>query len=843
MPQHTNAAAATALYDAGPTNDAGDAVMARWLQSAGLQHLASPTGNDQRHLPNLLMQGYGAQTAEENQRLLKLMRTLNLNGESSESYTPTAAMPSSEGFFSPDFRGDFGAGLMDLHAMDDTELLSEHVITEGSPFMSSVDKEFEEDFNLPTNRQQQTDAEPLGSLPKSEKENNSVAKIKVVVRKRPLNKKEIARKEDDVVTVSDNSLTVHEPKLKVDLTAYVEKHEFCFDAVLDEDVSNDEVYRATIEPIIPIIFQRTKATCFAYGQTGSGKTYTMKPLPIRAVEDLMRLLRQPVYSNQKFKLWLSYFEIYGGKLFDLLSERRKLLMREDGRQQVCIVGLQEYEVSDVQIVKELIEKGNAERSTGSTGANEESSRSHAILQLVVKKHVEVKETRRKNNDANELPGKVVGKISFIDLAGSERGADTTDNDRQTRFEGAEINKSLLALKECIRALDNDQLHIPFRGSKLTEVLRDSFVGNSRTVMISCISPSVGSCEHTLNTLRYADRVKSLSKSGNSKKDQTTNSMPPVNKDSLLGSNDVEDIFEPPQVVSVQETGRRVEKDNYTASGIDFRQPTNYRDESGIPSISMDKGRSETNNSFGGSSSQRNHLSSYPQETSDREEKAKKVSPPRGKGLREEKLDRPQNLSSYAKETSDREEKVKKVSPPRGKGLREEKPDRPPQNLSSYPQETSDREEKVKKVSPPRGKVLREEKTDRQPQNLSKKDVRSSDIPTFTNFRQNRSETVSRQYETDSSLDENIDALLEEEEALIIAHRKEIEDTMEIVREEMKLLAEVDKPGSMIENYVTQLSFVLSRKAAGLVSLQARLARFQHRLKEQEILSRKRVPPR
>lgn len=107
-------------------------------------------------------------------------------------------------------------------------------------------------------------------------------------------------------------------------------------------------------------------------------------------------------------------------------------MREDGRQQVCIVGLQEFEVSDIQIVKDFIDKGSASRSTGSTGANEESSRSHAILQLVVKKHVEVKETRRNNNDNNESRGKVVGKISFIDLAGSERGADTTDNDRQTR---------------------------------------------------------------------------------------------------------------------------------------------------------------------------------------------------------------------------------------------------------------------------------------------------------------------------------------------------------------------------------------------------------------------------
>lgn len=296
-----------------------------------------------------------------------------------------------------------------------------------------------------------------------------MAKIRVVVRKRPLNKKELARKEDDIVTVDDNSLSVHEPKLKVDLTAYVEKHEFCFDAVLDEQVTNDEVYRLTVEPIIPTIFQRTKATCFAYGQTGSGKTFTMKPLPLRASEHLVRLLHQPVYRNQRFKLWLSYFEIYGGKLFDLLSDRKKLCMREDGRQQVCIVGLQEFEVSDVQIVKEYIEKGSAARSTGSTGANEESSRSHAILQLVVRKHNEIKDTRR-NVDGNEATrGKVIGKISFIDLAGSERGADTTDNDRQTRIEGAEINKSLLALKECIRALDNDQIHIPFRRDRKSVV--------------------------------------------------------------------------------------------------------------------------------------------------------------------------------------------------------------------------------------------------------------------------------------------------------------------------------------------------------------------------------------
>uniref|UniRef100_A0A2P2MI01 Kinesin-like protein n=1 Tax=Rhizophora mucronata TaxID=61149 RepID=A0A2P2MI01_RHIMU len=798
--QQSNAAATTALYDhagggslhnTGTASDAGDAVMARWLQSAGLQHLASPlasTGIDQRLLPNLLMQGYGAQSAEEKQRLFKLMRNLNFGGESgSEPYTPTgqtsAGMAALDGFYSPDFRGDFGAGLLDLHAMDDTELLSEHVISEPfepSPFMPGFSKGGEDGFDVITGREQNEQADTDASIPvpTSEKESSTretnVAKIKVVVRKRPLNKKEIARKEDDIVTVDENSITVHEPKLKVDLTAYVEKHEFCFDAVLDEHVTNDEVYQKTVEPIIPTIFQRTKATCFAYGQTGSGKTFTMQPLPLRTSEDLVRLLHQPVYRNQKFKLWLSYFEIYGGKLFDLLSDRKKLCMREDGRQQVCIVGLQEFEVSDVQIVKEYIERGNAARSTGSTGANEESSRSHAILQLAIKKHSEVKDSRR-NNDGNDSKlGKLVGKISFIDLAGSERGADTTDNDRQTRIEGAEINKSLLALKECIRALDNDQIHIPFRGSKLTEVLRDSFVGNSRTVMISCISPNAGSCEHTLNTLRYADRVKSLSKSGNPRKDQAVNTLPVTNKVVLPTScwpipTEINDNWEQQELKAV-DMGRRVlEKETSSCSPPECeKQPSNSNqnflvngiEESGLPSVSMDK-----------EMLQKNH-SSYPQNPVDAQEKMRKVSSPRRKGSREEK---PEKLGNWLK-----------------------------------------------------------------------KDASVTDLST-TNSRQqstaNRNSNMSgsQQFEPDPPSDVSFNAILEEEEALITAHRKEIEDTMEIVREEMKLLAEVDQPGSLIDNYVTQLSFVLSRKAAGLVSLQARLARFQHRLKEREILSRKRIP--
>ena len=164
-----------------------------------------------------------------------------------------------------------------------------------------------------------------------------------------------------------------------------------------------------------------------------------------------------------------------------------------------IVGLAEKQVGSVAELMEIIAYGLSVRTTGITGANVDSSRSHAILQIFMK----------------DTKGRIIGKLSFIDLAGSERGADTIDQDHQTRMDGAEINKSLLALKECIRALDQDKKHTPFRGSKLTLVLKDSFTGNCKTLMIANISPTTSCCEHTLNTLRYADRVKELRKgSGN-----------------------------------------------------------------------------------------------------------------------------------------------------------------------------------------------------------------------------------------------------------------------------------------------------------------------------------------
>ncbi|XP_004544522.1 kinesin-like protein KIF2A isoform X2 [Maylandia zebra] len=329
-------------------------------------------------------------------------------------------------------------------------------------------------------------------------------RICVCVRKRPLNKKELSVKDLDVITIpSKDVVMVHEPKQKVDLTRYLENQTFRFDYAFDDSTTNEMVYRFTARPLVETIFERGMATCFAYGQTGSGKTHTMggdfsgknqdcsKGIYALAARDVFLMLKKPSYKKLDLQVYATFFEIYSGKVFDLLNRKAKLRVLEDGKQQVQVVGLQEKEVKCTEDVLKLIEVGNSCRTSGQTSANAHSSRSHAVFQIIL---------RRK--------GKMHGKFSLIDLAGNERGADTSSADRQTRLEGAEINKSLLALKECIRALGRNKPHTPFRASKLTQVLRDSFIGeNSRTCMIATISPGMTSCENTLNTLRYANRVK------------------------------------------------------------------------------------------------------------------------------------------------------------------------------------------------------------------------------------------------------------------------------------------------------------------------------------------------
>ncbi|XP_050306708.1 kinesin-like protein Klp10A [Anthonomus grandis grandis] len=330
--------------------------------------------------------------------------------------------------------------------------------------------------------------------------------ITVAVRKRPLNDIELSKKEIDIITIpSKNQLFVHEPKLKVDLTKYLENHIFKFDYALNENCTNEVVYKYTAQPLIRTVFNGGFATCFAYGQTGSGKTYTMsgryesksdKGIYALTANDIFKNVNAPKYRHHNFIVSCSFFEIYTKKVYDLLNRKKQLRILEDGQREVQVVGLTEKLVASVNDVLELIFEGNEARASGKTSVNAQSSRSHAIFQFYLRSQVN--------------PKVVYGKFSLIDLAGNERGADTFSSSKITRQEGSEINTSLLSLKECIRALGRKGAHLPFRGSKLTQVLRDSFVGaNSKTCMIAMISPGVSSCENTLNTLRYADRVKEL----------------------------------------------------------------------------------------------------------------------------------------------------------------------------------------------------------------------------------------------------------------------------------------------------------------------------------------------
>ncbi|XP_037778396.1 kinesin-like protein KIF2A isoform X1 [Penaeus monodon] len=340
--------------------------------------------------------------------------------------------------------------------------------------------------------------------------------ITVAVRKRPLNKKETGRREIDVITIPKrNTLYVHEPRTKVDLTKFLENQNFRFDYAFDESCNNELVYKYTARPLVQTIFEGGMATCFAYGQTGSGKTHTMggdfqgknqdtaKGVYAMVAKDVFTYVKSPKFRNLNLQISASFFEIYGGKVFDLLNGKAKLRVLEDGKNVVQVVGLQERVCESVDDVLKLISLGSNVRTSGQTAANNQSSRSHAVFQIILR-----------NLDKIEKQGdkayKLHGKFSLIDLAGNERGADTSSANRQTRMEGAEINKSLLALKECIRALGRKGAHLPFRASKLTQVLRDSFIGDkSKTCMIAMISPGMSCCEHTLNTLRYADRVKEL----------------------------------------------------------------------------------------------------------------------------------------------------------------------------------------------------------------------------------------------------------------------------------------------------------------------------------------------
>eukprot|EP01017_Pseudomicrothorax_dubius_P016156 TRINITY_DN1836_c0_g1_i1.p1 TRINITY_DN1836_c0_g1~~TRINITY_DN1836_c0_g1_i1.p1 ORF type:complete len:638 (+),score=143.28 TRINITY_DN1836_c0_g1_i1:107-2020(+) len=577
-------------------------------------------------------------------------------------------------------------------------------------------------------------------------------KIRVIVRKRPLSKKEIARNDTDIIDVRDvSTVIVRELKQKVDLTKYVEEHVFSFDQAFDENSSNEALYCSAVRPIVSAAFAKAKVTCFAYGQTGSGKTFTMMGDPNRdnpvpglyslAAQDIFRFLERPEFRG--LSAWVSFYEIYCGKLHDLLNDRALLHAREDARSNVNIVGLSEKRVTNVHSLLQLIEIGSGMRVTGQTGANLDSSRSHAILQVALK-------------DPGE---RAHGKMSFIDLAGSERGADTVDQNKQTRIDGAEINKSLLALKECIRALDQDKKHTPFRGSKLTMVLKDSFVGNCRTVMIGNISPAQSNCEHTLNTLRYADRVKELKKPPS---ESQSNQLDALARQLMLPRQNTNahrmpleptngpNLFQlPPQMPPQMQVQMQMPQKRFGQQGNTGPAYMNVN----LEAICQRQGGNSS--LFGGDA------------------------------MIEEK-----NESHFV------------------------------QRVPSQPPQTGFR------VQPPAKPVER---------------GLFNPAPPMRNDHHYGAATMKPEdnlYLMSQRHEQLITVILKEEEETINAHRQHIDDVVEIVKQEMVLLNEVDKPGSDVDKYVECVDGLLAHKMMLIQQFRDRLSSFRAHLKQEEQLSQR-----
>ena len=345
-------------------------------------------------------------------------------------------------------------------------------------------------------------------------------KIYVCVRKRPIFNKEIQNGEIDCVSAINPKVCIYDCKLKIDgYTKYIDTNDFYFDNVFNENEDTNLLFECSVKPSLDILLKGGVVTCFAYGQTGSGKTFTMKGIQDAAIYNIFdNFAEVKKILKKNFKFFISFFEIYSGRLYDLLNNRNKVMALEDKNQKVQIYGRTEKEVFNPKDMQEIVDYANAMRTTHNTVTNETSSRSHAICNFVIK-------TEGKKED------EVYAKLSLVDLAGSERATETQSNDKSRLAEGAEINKSLLALKECIRALDarktkgNNEQHVPFRNSKLTLVLRDSFLGKAdlcKIIMISCVSPSNHSSNHTINTLRYADRLKEKTSSYNNISNNSNN---------------------------------------------------------------------------------------------------------------------------------------------------------------------------------------------------------------------------------------------------------------------------------------------------------------------------------
>ncbi|XP_078585444.1 kinesin-like protein KIF13A isoform X8 [Branchiostoma floridae x Branchiostoma japonicum] len=346
--------------------------------------------------------------------------------------------------------------------------------------------------------------------------------VKVAVRVRPMNRRELGLATKCVVDMEGNQTILGHPTTKPGERKPPKTFAFdhCFwsmDETNTEKFSSQEtVFKCVGADILENAFQGYNACIFAYGQTGSGKSYTMMGtadnggLIPRLCISLFESIMSKSNEILSFKVEVSYMEIYNEKVRDLLdpgTTKHNLKVREHKILGPYVDGLQILAVTKYEDIEKLMNEGNKSRTVAATSMNEESSRSHAVFNIIV--------TQTLKDLASGVTGEKVSKVSLVDLAGSERAAKTGAAGERLK-EGSNINKSLSTLGLVISTLADQSAgkghknkFVPYRDSVLTWLLKDNLGGNSKTAMIATISPALDNYEETLSTLRYADRAKRI----------------------------------------------------------------------------------------------------------------------------------------------------------------------------------------------------------------------------------------------------------------------------------------------------------------------------------------------
>ncbi|XP_020799020.1 kinesin-like protein KIF13A isoform X1 [Drosophila serrata] len=348
-------------------------------------------------------------------------------------------------------------------------------------------------------------------------------KIKVAVRVRPFNRREIELGTKCIVDMEKQQTILQNPPPLEKIERKQPKtfaFDHCFYSLNPEDdnfASQETVFDCVGRDILDNAFQGYNACIFAYGQTGSGKSYTMmgsqesKGIIPRLCDKLFSAIANKSTPELMYKVEVSYMEIYNEKVHDLLDpkpNKQSLKVREHNVMGPYVDGLSQLAVTSYQDIDNLMTEGNKSRTVAATNMNAESSRSHAVFSVVL--------TQILTDQATGVSGEKVSRMSLVDLAGSERAVKTGAVGDRLK-EGSNINKSLTTLGLVISKLadqtngkrgGNDKF-VPYRDSVLTWLLKDNLGGNSRTVMVATISPSADNYEETLSTLRYADRAKRI----------------------------------------------------------------------------------------------------------------------------------------------------------------------------------------------------------------------------------------------------------------------------------------------------------------------------------------------